>query len=258
MSSTSLFGSIIFGPVKSRRLGVSLGVNLLPATGKVCSFDCIYCECGYNEERRGGSLPKKEEVIAALSEALKSMYERGETLDVITFAGNGEPTLHPDFAEIIDQTIQLRDRFFAEAKVSVLSNSTNIHKASVFDALNKVDNNILKIDSAFDETIRLIDAPNQTGFQVDNLIENLAKFKGNLIIQTLFLRGMHNGKLVDNTTESEVEAWLEALKKIKPKQVMVYSIDRPTPEQNLQKVSKGELDKIADRARALGFDVSVA
>ncbi|MEG1586841.1 MAG: radical SAM protein [Bacteroidales bacterium] len=255
---TSLFGSIIFGPIHSRRLGVSLGVNLLPATGKVCSFDCIYCECGYNAERRGGKLPAKEEVIAALDQKLQQMASEEKPLDVITFAGNGEPTVHPDFAEIIDATIRLRNRFYPLAKVSVLSNSTRIDRLDVFAALNKVDNNILKLDSVFQETVDLIDAPNQENFNVDNLIENLAAFRGNLIIQTMFLRGEHNGKVVDNTTPKEVEGWLDALKKIKPRQVMVYSLDRPTPEQKLQKVSKEELEQIAAKARELGFYVTVS
>lgn len=255
---TSLFGSIIFGPIHSRRLGVSLGVNLLPASGKVCSFDCIYCECGYNAERKGGKLPKPEEVIGALEERLKAMSAAQNPLDVITFAGNGEPTLHPDFARIIDATIALRDRYYPEAKVSVLSNSTRIDRPDVFNALMKVDNNILKLDSVFQETVDLIDVPNQEKFTVDNLIENLKAFKGNLIIQTMFLRGEHNGKVVDNTIEREVAGWLEALREIAPKQVMVYSLDRPTPEQKLVKVPREELEKIADRARALGFDVSVA
>lgn len=256
--STALFGSIIFGPIHSRRLGVSLGVNLLPATGKVCSFDCIYCECGYNAERRGGKIPSGDDVIAALEKSLQEMAEAGRPLDVITFAGNGEPTLHPEFARVIDATLALRDRYYPQAKVSVLSNSTRIDRPDVFSALQKVDNNILKLDSVFAETVALIDAPNQEGFSVDNLIANLQKFEGNLIIQTMFLRGNHSGKVVDNTTERELEGWLKALQTIKPKQVMVYSLDRPTPEQKLQKVPKVELEQIADRARALGFEVSVA
>ncbi|MGL4294000.1 MAG: radical SAM protein [Bacteroidales bacterium] len=256
--STSLFNSIIFGPIHSRRLGVSLGVNLLPATGKVCSFDCIYCECGYNAERKGGKIPSKEAVVEALEKALREMSESGKSLDVITFAGNGEPTIHPDFAYIIDETIRLRDLYYPKAKVSVLSNSTRTDRPDVFSALMKVDNNILKLDSVFQQTINLIDAPNQESFTADKLIDNLKKFNGNLIIQTMFLRGEHNGMKVDNTTEKEISGWLNALVEIQPKQVMVYSLDRPTPEKNLQKVSKEELEQIADRARSLGFSVSVA
>ena len=256
--SPSLFGDIIFGPIHSRRLGVSLGVNLLPVNGKVCSFDCIYCECGYNADHRGGSLPSKEAVIEALDKKLEEMSRQGDKLDVITFAGNGEPTIHPDFATVIDETLRLRDRYYPEAKVSVLSNSTQAHKPDVFQALLKVDNNILKLDSAFDETVKLIDVPNSPAFRVDNVIEYLKAFEGNLVIQTMFLRGEHNGQVVDNTTEREVSAWLEALKEIKPKLVMIYSLDRPTPEKQLKKVSREELEKIADRARNLGFEVQVA
>jgi wyosine [tRNA(Phe)-imidazoG37] synthetase (radical SAM superfamily) len=256
--TTSLFGSAIFGPIHSRRLGVSLGVNLLPATGKVCSFDCIYCECGYNAERRGGKLPAADDVIAQLEAKLKSMSAAGDKLDVITFAGNGEPTLHPEFARVIDATIALRDRYYPDAKVSVLSNSTRVDRPEVFAALNRVDNNILKLDSLFPATVALMDSPVAADFAVEKVVDNLCRFEGNLIIQTMFLRGEHGGKTVDNTTDAEVEAWLEALKKIAPRQVMVYSIDRPTPEAKLVKVPREELEKIAERARALGFEVSVA
>ena len=218
----SLFGSIIFGPIKSRRLGVSLGVNLLPSTGKVCSFDCIYCECGYNGENKGGKIPSKEEVFEAMESRLKKMSAENDPLDVITFAGNGEPTMHPDFPEIIDFTLRMRDKYYPQAKVSVLSNSTRIDRQPVFDALQKVDNNILKLDSAIPETVELLDAPNQSDFDLKKLIADLARFNGNVIIQTIFLRGEHCGKIIDNTTDKEVSAWIEALKVIKPKQVMLY------------------------------------
>ena len=170
--STILFREIVFGPVHSRRLGVSLGVNLLPDDGKVCSFDCIYCECGYNADKRGkNGLPTREAVYNALDDKLKLMVEKGEKPDVITFAGNGEPTLHPQFEEMIEDTINLRNRYFPEAKVSVLSNACHIGKESVFRALNRVDNNILKLDSVFLDTIKLINEPNQPKFSVDKLVD---------------------------------------------------------------------------------------
>ena len=218
--STALFGSIIFGPIQSRRLGVSLGVNLLPATGKVCSFDCVYCECGYNAERKGGKLPTKEEVKKALHQTLSEMHEAQKHLDVITFAGNGEPTMHPYFAEIIDYTLSLRDTFYPNVKVSVLSNSTRIERPAVFEALKKVDNNILKLDSAIQATFDQINAPVGLPLSVDQLIAYLAAFKGQLIIQTLFLRGEVGGAIIDNTTEAEVDAWIAALEPIKPRLVM--------------------------------------
>ncbi len=253
----SLFNSIIFGPIKSRRLGSSLGVNLMPDTGKVCTFDCIYCECGYNKDNKGGKIPSKEIVLHEMEEKFRELSEKGEKLDVITFAGNGEPTLHPDFAEIIDQTIKYRDKYFPHAKISVLSNSTKIDDPSVFGALEKVDNNILKLDSVFPETVSIMDKPVSKSFDIKKVIDDLKRFNGNVIIQTMFLRGEHNGQKVDNTTEKEVNGLLEAYKEIKPKQVMIYSLDRPTPEKNLQKVSREELDIIADKIRNEGFDVVV-
>ena len=252
-----LFDNIIFGPVKSRRLGVSLGINLLPVDAKICSFDCIYCECGFNTTMKKSPLPTREQVFATLETKLAQMVTANELPDVITFAGNGEPTLHPQFEGIIDDTILLRDRYCPEAKVSVLSNSTRVHKPSVFRALLKVDNNILKFDSAFDKTVQRLDRPVSKHFEVKWQLEQLKKFEGNLIIQTLFLRGKLADGIIDNTTEEEISAWLEALKIIHPKQVMIYSIDRETPTKGLEKVPLATLQKIADRARAIGFDVMV-
>ena len=242
--STILFDEIVFGPVHSRRLGVSLGMNLLPVDGKVCSFDCIYCECGYNVDHRAHKgLPTREEVYEALEKRLAAMHEKGERLDVITFAGNGEPTLHPQFAAIIDDTMALRNIYYPDAKVSVLSNATRIDRPDVFDALNKVDNNILKLDSSF---------------SVEKLIEGLCRFKGNLIVQTLFLQGEHNGKIIDNTTEKELLPWLEALRRIAPQEVMIYTIDRETPEKALRKAAPEKLDEIARRVEAMGIKAQVS
>lgn len=253
-----LFDKIIFGPIKSRRLGVSLGINLLPVDEKICSFNCIYCECGFNFTKKNAHIPTREEVRVALEEALCNMKQKGEKPDVITFAGNGEPTLHKEFNGIIDDTIALRNKYFPTAKVSVLSNSTEIGKDSVFEALNKVDNNILKLDSAIETSVELMNQPNAPSFTVKKLIESLKRFKGNLIVQTMFLRGEYCGKTIDNTTEEEINAWLQALLEIKPKQVMIYTIDRSTPAKNLQKLSISELNAIAKKAKDLGFDVSVS
>ena len=181
----SLFNSIIFGPIKSRRLGNSLGVNLLPDSGKVCTFDCIYCECGYNKDNKGGKIPSKERVVEEMALKFEELSKKGEELDVITFAGNGEPTLHPDFSEIIDSTIELRDKYFPDAKISILSNSTETGKNSVFEALKKVDNNILKLDSTFAETVNLIDKPVNKSYDINNIIDNLSRFNGKAIVQTM-------------------------------------------------------------------------
>ncbi len=257
--STFLFDKVIFGPVRSRRLGVSLGVNLLPADGKLCSFDCIYCECGLNKERRTKSkLPARETVKSALTAKLSEMQADGELPDVITFAGNGEPTMHPEFAGIIEDTIEVRNALAPEARIAVLSNATQIHKPDVFDALNKIDDNILKLDSVSDSRIQQLNAPNSPAFTFDRLIENLCRFNGNLIIQTMFLRGEVDGESVTNTTSHEISGWIEALKEIRPKQIMIYTIDRDTPVKGLKKVSPEELETIADLARKEGFEVSVS
>lgn len=257
--ATILFDQIVFGPVHSRRLGVSLGMNLLPADGKICSFDCIYCECGLNEERRTRSgFPSRGEVKEALECKLASMQAAGIAPDVITFAGNGEPTLHPEFAGIIDDTVATRNRFFPSAKIAVLSNATRIDRPAVFEALNKVDDNILKLDSVSDTRIRQLDRPAAPSFSFDKLLEGLKRFEGNLIIQTMFLAGEYEGRPVGNTTEEEITGWLQALREIRPRQVMIYTVDRETPVKGLKKASPALLDAIAARARQEGFDVTVS
>ncbi|MGE0078556.1 MAG: radical SAM protein [Bacteroidales bacterium] len=255
--ATFLFDSIVFGPIRSRRLGVSLGINLLPTDSKVCSFDCIYCECGWTNSMVSGSLPSREQVRWALDKKLSEMLYMGEKLDVITFAGNGEPTLHPDFTGIIDDTIDIRGKYFPDARVAVLSNSTMIHKPEIISALKRIDQNILKLDSAFDTTIQLLNQP-MMKFDVKTLVKHLKEFDGNLIIQTLFVRGTVNNQIVDNTTEEEIEAWLGLIGEIKPSEVMIYTIARDTPAQDLIKVPIGELNKIAERVKALGFAVQVS
>lgn len=254
---TFLFGDIIFGPIQSRRLGVSLGVNLLPVDNKLCNFDCIYCECGWSTRGEKMRFNSREDVARLLEEKLKEMSKEGVVPDVITFAGNGEPTMHPHFAEIIDDTIALRDRYCPEAKVSVLSNATMIGRESVREALLRVDNNILKLDSAFEQTAQLINIPSP-GYSIEQTVEWMKWFEGRLIIQTMFLRGKYRGKIVDNTTPEEVSAWLKLVEQIAPKQVMIYSLDRATPAENLQKVSVEELRTIAKEVEQLGIECSVA
>ncbi|MDE7159472.1 MAG: radical SAM protein [Muribaculaceae bacterium] len=255
---TVLFHSTIFGPIRSRRLGVSLGVNLMPNDGKVCSFDCLYCEAGYNAQGTGTTgLPTREKVRSDLEKRLRMMHDAGEPLDVITFSGNGEPSLHPEFTGIVDDTLALRDRFYPGAKVSVLSNSTRIFSPEVADALRRVDNNILKLDSAIEPTMRLIDRPVSQEFTVERVVEALKQFAGQAIIQTMMLRGEHDGKRVDNTTDEEISALIKAYREINPREVMLYSLDRSTPEEKLVKVEREELDRIADRIRREGIAVQV-
>lgn len=257
--ATVIYPSPIFGPVHSRRLGVSLGINLLPADGKFCSFDCIYCECGYNKDHRPKQkLPTREEVRNALEARLIKMTEEGPSPDVLTFAGNGEPTAHPDFAGIISDTLELRDRYFPKAKVSVLSNSTFIHKPEVFQALEKVDNNILKLDTVNLAYIHTVDRPNGH-YDLSLIIEKMKEFKGKLIIQTMFMKGTtEEGTEVDNTSDAFVLPWLEVVKEIAPRQVMIYTIDRETPDQYLKKATHEELDRIVALLQKEGLSASAS
>lgn len=255
---TALYNNIIFGPVQSRRLGLSLGVNLLPVESKLCSFDCIYCECGWNGDHVGPRrFNSREDVKEMLAETLNRMCNEGRLPDVITFAGNGEPTMHPDFEQIIDDTISLRDQLCHSAKVSVLSNATQIHREDVCRALRRVDNNILKLDSAFDATARLVNNP-AANYSVAATVERMKQFSGQFTLQTMFLRGEYQGQHIDNTTAEEVAAWLECVKHTAPRQVMVYSLDRDTPCKTLEKVSREDLVLIAKQVEALGIPCSVA
>ena len=256
---TFLFDAPVFGPVNSRRLGVSLGINLLPKDGKVCSFNCLYCECGLNEDRRSESktLPSRSLVKETLEERLRNMKAAGEELNVITFAGNGEPTMHPDFKSIMEDTLLLRDTYFPEVKVSVLSNSAHISNAGVFDALCLIDNNILKLDSAVESTFNMINNANST-VKFEEIVPNLSRFSKGVIIQTLFCRGEYHGQSFDNTTEDELIALMEAYKLIQPDNIMIYSLSRDTPVESIYRVEKEKLETIAVRLRDAGFTVEVA
>ncbi|MDO5075189.1 MAG: radical SAM protein [Bacteroidales bacterium] len=255
---TILFPSPIFGPVSSRRLGVSLGVNLLPEDGKLCTFDCIYCECGYNDERKPSSkIPTRAAVAEELECTLQQMQQEGRGPDVITFAGNGEPTMHPDFPGIIDDTLALRDHYFPAAKVSVLSNATYAHRPAIRQALLRVDNNILKLDTVDPSFIDIVDRP-VLRYDVEKMIERFAAFEGKVQIQTMFLTGEYGGNLLDNTTEAHLKPWLDALVRIAPEQVYIYTIDRDTPAKGLQKARPEVLDAIGARVEALGFPCNVS
>lgn len=257
---TVMFSDTVFGPIHSRRLGTSLGVNLSPRDGKVCTFDCLYCEAGYNAQGPGTTgLPRRAEVAQLLEERLLQLRDDGTTIDVITFSGNGEPTVNPDFPGIIDDTMALRDRYFPEAKVSVLTNSTMLGRSDTTEALRRVDNCILKLDSAVAQTVRLLDRPTSPAFDVEKVIGRLAEFGQAAIIQTMLTRGSHAGVAVDNTTDAEIGALIDAYRRIGPREIMLYSLDRPTPELSLQRVPREELETIAARiTAATGIPVQVA
>lgn len=256
--STVIYPAPIFGPIHSRRLGVSLGINLMPADGKVCTFDCLYCECGLNAERRPRlQRPTRAEVKAALGQKLRAMKADGPKPDVLTFAGNGEPTAHPDFAGIVDDVAELRDEYFPQAKISVLSNATMITRPAVRDALMKVDNNILKLDTANPAYIERMNRP--TGaYDVRRIIENMKLFNGHVIVQTMFLHGTDGEESLTNTGDEYVTPWLEAIKEIRPQMVMIYTIDRETPDQKLRKATHEELDDIVKRINEAGFPATAS
>ena len=249
-----LFQSIIYGPIHSRRLGTSLGIELMPLEHKLCTFNCVYCECGWNERVSRPQLPTREEVRAALEAKLKE----GLALDVITFSGNGEPTLHPDFLGIIQDTIALRDQYCPQAKVSVLSNSTQLGRSDVVQALRCCDNRILKLDAGTDTMMRRIDLPVNEHLTVAQVINWLQQFDGDFTLQTCFLRGEHEGYRIDNTTPEELEAWYKAVEVLHPKQLMIYVIDRKTPEEHLEKIPREEMERIAAPLREKGYEVIIS
>lgn len=263
--STILFDRAVFGPVRSRRLGISLGINLLPENGKVCSFDCIYCECGYTHGRpdagKVSPLPSRGEVERKLSATLKQMAARGEHPDVITFAGNGEPTLNPHFADIVDDTIELRDHLAPDARICVLTNATRLADARVAEALSQVDEAILKIDSGMEDTIRRLDRP-APGYSLAAVVEQIKAQKERLgdalVIQTMFARWTDEQGEYDNSCEADVAPWLDILRDIAPPHLMIYTIDRETPLKTMSKTPREVLDALAERARKVVEDVTVS
>ncbi len=256
--STILFEDIVFGPVKSRRFGVSLGLNLLPVGYKYCTFNCIYCECGWTYKNNSDriSLPRREEIYRKLETRLQELKTEGIIPDNITYAGNGEPTIHPEFDSIINDTIKLRDKYFPATQITVLSNASLLHKKKVFNALNRIENNVLKLDSAIESTFRLINQP-VSNIKLVDIVKNIKKFDGNQIIQTLFLRGKYNSHIIDNTTDDELQEWIKVLRDIHPKYVMIYPIARETPVDSIEKIPENELNEIANRVRANGIDARV-
>lgn len=243
----------VFGPIRSRRLGNSLGINLLPVNGKVCNFDCVYCECGWNRDGRDDTLlPSPEKVHTALEEKLKALRREDSPVDSITFSGDGEPTLNPGFPEIIDDVLSLRDTYYPEATVSVLSNATRVHIPEIFAALCKVDNPIMKIDAPTDELAALINHP-APGYEVQKVVEALKKFNGNFILQTMFLRS----PVFDSSAPEVLCGWMDIVRFLRPRQIMVYTIDRPTPDESLIKFTEGEMKNMVAPLLAEGFNIQI-
>ena len=254
---TVMYTHTIFGPIHSRRLGTSLGVNLMPNDGKICSFDCLYCEAGYNAQGHGSSgIPSRAQVARLLEAKLAEMHAAGQSLDVITFSGNGEPTLNPHFPEIIDNTIELRNSYFPKAVISVLSNATRIHIKEVREALMKVNNPILKIDSPDPAVVDAINKP-ADGYSLERVIENMRLFKGNFILQTMFLKGECDGTAIDCTNPELCRRWRELALSLRPRMIMMYTLDRETPAKNLSIVTIEEMEEIAAPLRKEGMEIQI-
>ncbi|MBP5302419.1 MAG: radical SAM protein [Bacteroidales bacterium] len=257
--ATFLWSDIIFGPIHSRRVGTSLGVNLLPVCGKLCTFDCIYCECGSmdsgapKKERR---MPTLKQVTDAMSGRFKELYEEGVAIDSISFTGNGEPTLHKDFPAIVDKTVEVRNRYFPAAVISVFSNSTTLDRPGVFEALMKVDNRIMKVDCSDPEILNLVNRPAR-GFSMEKVIENLERFNGNFILQTMFFKGSVNGIEFDLTAPKLVAGWSDIVRRLRPAKIMAYSLDRDTPVSGLEKIEPERLREITAPLRDEGFEVEI-
>ena len=253
-----LFGDIVFGPIHSRRLGKSLGINLLPLSKKLCTFDCAYCECGWSprEEIQQNKLMKAVELLQIAENSFKELSKEGASIDAITFAGNGEPTFHPDFPEIIEGIILLRNNYLPDAKIAVLSNASMLHKPDIFRVLSKIYYNIQKLDAGSNETFRKLNRP-LYDIHLNDIVDNLCRFNGNVIIQTLLVKGEVDGLWVDNTTEEEIELWLQHLTRIKPRSIMLYPIDRKAPASGLMKIDPAFFESLKIRIKALGLEAEV-
>ena len=244
---------LVFGPIHSRRLGSSLGINLLPTRGKLCNFDCIYCECGWNKDGKGDRrLPSADELRVALDAKLKECAASGIQIDSITFSGDGEPTLNPDFAKIIDITLEFRNRYFPNAKVSVLSNATRIFRTDVFEALTKVDNPILKIDAPTDALAAKINQP-QGEYHVEDIVQNLMKFEGNFVLQTMFLKSPD----FDSSSHEVLDGWMNIVRRLRPREIMVYTLDREAPAANLEKFSETFMKELVKPLQEEGFVIQI-
>ena len=247
------FDEIVFGPISSRRLGTSLGINLLPSRGKLCNFDCIYCECGWNKDGKcEDGFPTYEEVAAAMTEKIEDLAGRGVVVDSITFSGNGEPTMHPDFERIVDLTVSLRDMYYPDAKVSVLSNAVLSGRESVIRALLKVDNPIMKIDAGTDELIKKINKPAGI-YHLEEIVDNLKVFEGNFILQTMFLRSDD----FDTTLPENLSRWMDIVRELKPREIMVYTIDRETPDKSLSKYTTDEMKTFVQPLLDEGYNIQI-
>jgi len=253
-----LWDKIAFGPIQSRRLGNSLGINVSPTTKKICSFDCIYCECGWTFEKNIDTKDfySVKEITLAIEKKLQECSENNTPVDSITFSGNGEPTLHPNFCQIIENLIVLRDKYYPKTAITCLSNATQLANKYVYSVLQKIENPVLKLDAVTEPLFQLINKPT-VDISVNEIINHLQKLNGNFILQSLFLKGIFDNQTFNNAEEPHLSLWIDTVKKLNPKQVMLYSLDRSTPAQGLEKITAEELQKIAVKLQQFGIDAKV-
>lgn len=245
----NLTDGVVYGPVKSRRLGASLGVNILPFNVKVCSFNCNYCQCGWTTDTVDSKAlakydwPTPEQVGDGLRAKLLELKAAGETLDSITFAGNGEPTLHPDFLRCVKAVIAVRDELMPGTKVDILSNAAHLDREQVVEGLNLLDERYMKLDAGSEGQFMNMNSPvSEVG--IWDVMKGMGKLK-DFVIQAMFTHGRR-----DNTDEKSVVDWISAVKRVKPKAVQIYSVDRFPADKKIHKVEKSLLDEIGQALTA--------
>ncbi len=255
--ATFLFEEAVFGPIKSRRLGNSIGINLLSTTEKICNYDCIYCECGWtNKTHRKEKFVQTDVLFQELEGRLRELKQNKKEVNYITYAGNGEPTLHPNFLLITKIIFALRNQYFPNSKIALLSNGSTLNKKDTLTSFEFIDDCILKIDAGSQELYQLINCAN-VNLQLDDLCTKMETINEKIIVQTMFLKGSHNQVDFDNTIEPEIGKWMSRIAKIKPRYVQLYSIARDTPAKNLKAISKDKLKNIAISLAEIGIHAEV-
>ena len=244
----SLQHGITYGPVQSRRLGLSLGINLLPTEYKLCSFNCLYCQYGWTKKvtfapgERLKDLPSVDAVAAALETALAELSRDHRTMDAISICGNGEPTLYPALAEVIVKVKRIRDRYQPRARVAILSNSSTVGDHAVRAALDLLDVKIMKFDAGSEEMFRQLNHPAAPVY-MGEIVAGLKALK-KIFLQSCFVQGR-----VTNADPDSVAMWIDKVREIHPLSVQVYTLDREPADKRIEKVSRTTLAWIADAVR---------
>ncbi len=248
LKEIALQSGIIYGPVRSRRLGLSLGINLLPTDYKVCSYNCLYCQYGWTPRRSLNpahalkDLPQPAEVRVALEKALRSVVRKRAKLDAVTFSGNGESTLHPEFPEIVDLAAALRDRYLPQLKLAILSNSSTVPREEIRAALNRLDARMMKLDAGSEEIVHQLNGP-APPFYLKEIVDGLKQLK-DVILQSLFVQGR-----ICNADPDAIAQWIERVREIRPALVQIYSLDRVPADARIWKINLPTLEWIANQVR---------